>query len=59
VYIFNSDVIQASLADEEDPSPHNGNPHPYEGPIVPGEEVFVAQMAERFRENLPTNNQNL
>jgi hypothetical protein len=59
VYIFNSNVIQAGPTDEEDPPPHNGNPHPYEGPIVPGEEEFVAPMAEHFMENLPTNNQNL
>jgi hypothetical protein len=59
VYIFNSEIVQDGPVDEEDPPANNGNPHPYQGPMVLREEEFVVQMAEHFMENLPQINQNM
>jgi hypothetical protein len=53
VYIFNSDMVNAGSADEEDPPANNGDPHPFHGPVVPGEPDFVAHIADQFLENLP------
>jgi hypothetical protein len=49
--------VNAGPADEEDPLANNGNPHPFHGPVVSGEEEFVAQMANHFVENFPPVNQ--
>jgi hypothetical protein len=57
VYVFNSDLVNAGPTYEKDPPAHNGNPHPLHGPVVPGEEEFVAQMADHFVENFPPVNQ--
>jgi hypothetical protein len=56
VYIFNSELVHAEPADEEDPPPHNGNPHPFHEPVVPGEENIIQDMADQFMDNpLPQN----
>jgi 23S rRNA A1618 N6-methylase RlmF len=31
-------------------------PHPFHGPVVPGEADFVAHIADQLRENLPQQN---
>jgi hypothetical protein len=59
VYIFNPDLVNAGPTNEEDPPENNGNPHPYQGPSMPGEEQFMVQMVEHFMENLPQINQNV
>jgi hypothetical protein len=57
IYVFNSYLVNAGPADEEDPLANNGNPHPFHGSVVSGEEEFVAQMANHFVENFPPVNQ--
>ncbi|GJN32010.1 hypothetical protein PR202_gb20477 [Eleusine coracana subsp. coracana] len=52
VYMFNSEILGAAPADEEDPPQHNGNPHPFQGPVVPGEQHMVEQLADHFIQNM-------
>jgi hypothetical protein len=53
VYFFNSDMVNAGPANEEDPLANNRDPHPFHGPVVPGEPDFVAHIGDQFINNLP------
>jgi hypothetical protein len=55
VYILNSRFADMFPADEDEAPPHNGNPHPFEGPILAGEQDQVAQFADQFM-NIPVGN---
>ncbi|CAN6335394.1 unnamed protein product [Urochloa humidicola] len=55
VYILNSRFADIIPGDEDEAPPHNGNPHPFEGPIVAGEQEQVAQFAYQFM-NIPAAN---
>ncbi|TVU10812.1 hypothetical protein EJB05_44364, partial [Eragrostis curvula] len=57
VYIFSFEFADPAPPDEEDAPPHNGNPHPFFGPVVPGEADFVQNMADQFVNQLANNNQ--
>jgi hypothetical protein len=55
IYIFNSEALMAGLADE-DLSENNGDPHPFHGPILPGEQHHVAGLADQFMEEVLQHN---
>jgi hypothetical protein len=59
VYVFNSDMVNAGPTNKEDPPANNGDPHPFHGPVVPGEPDFVAHIADQFINNLPQQVTNL
>jgi hypothetical protein len=45
-------MVNADPVDEEDPPANNGDLHPFHGPVVPGEQDFVAHLADQFLDNL-------
>jgi hypothetical protein len=45
VYMFNLEPTDVVPANEEDPPEHSGNPHHFEGPVVPREVNNIMQMA--------------
>jgi hypothetical protein len=38
------------------PSPHNGNPHPFQGPILPGVQQMVQDLTDQFINNIAQQN---
>jgi hypothetical protein len=53
IYVFKSGLINPEPVDEDDPPVNNGNPHPTQGPILPGEQQYITQMVDDFIENTP------
>jgi hypothetical protein len=52
IYIFNSEILPVGPFDEEDPPDNNEDPHPFHGPILPGEQQQVAMVADQYMEEI-------
>jgi hypothetical protein len=52
IYIFNSEILPDGPSDEEDPPDNNGDPHPFNGPVLTGEPLHVAAVADQYMEEI-------
>jgi hypothetical protein len=56
IYIFNSEVIMAGPPNEEDPLENDGDPHPFHGPVLLGEQQHVAGIVDQYMEEILQHN---
>jgi hypothetical protein len=56
IYIFNSEILLAGPYDEEDTPENNGDPHPFHGPVLPGEQQQVAGIIDQYMEEILQHN---
>jgi hypothetical protein len=45
IFIFNSEILSARPSDEDDPPENNGDPHPFHGLVLPGEQQQLVGLA--------------
>jgi hypothetical protein len=55
IYIFNSEVIMDGPP-KEDPSENNGDPHPFHGHVLLGEQQHVAGITDQYMEEILQHN---
>lgn len=52
VYMFDSEILGAAPANEEDLPENNGNPHPFHDLVALGEVELVQNLADQFIQNM-------
>jgi hypothetical protein len=56
IYIFNFEILSARPSYEDDPPENNGDPHPFHGPVLPGEQQQVTGLADQYMDEILQHN---